>query len=96
MLRTLSSKSKIKLLFSPSLGIPLNEIIGFFTIEPTPLIIIEKARHLIYVQESDHALYLLENAGVKVRYEGSGTVRKQSIPAGTPLTPKSTIRIELS
>jgi cell division protein FtsI (penicillin-binding protein 3) len=42
------------------------------------------------------ALYLLENAGVKVRYEGSGTVRKQSIPAGTPLTPKSTIRIELS
>ncbi|MEZ7836559.1 MAG: penicillin-binding protein [Flavobacteriales bacterium] len=42
------------------------------------------------------ALYLLENAGVKVRYEGNGTVRKQSIPAGTPLTPESTIRIELS
>lgn len=42
------------------------------------------------------ALYLLENAGVKVSYEGTGTVRKQSIPAGTPLTPKSTIRIELS
>ena len=42
------------------------------------------------------ALYLLENAGVKVRYEGNGTVRKQSIPAGTPLTPKSTITIELS
>lgn len=42
------------------------------------------------------ALYLLENAGVKVSYVGNGTVRKQSIPGGTPLTPKSTIRIELS
>ena len=29
----LSSKSKIKLLFSPLLGIPLKEIIGFLTIE---------------------------------------------------------------
>ncbi len=31
--------------------------------KPTPLIIIEKARHLIYVQESDHALHLLEKFG---------------------------------
>ena len=42
------------------------------------------------------ALYLLENAGVTVRYDGTGTVRRQSIPAGTPLTSESTIRIELS
>ena len=36
----LSSSSKAKLLLSPLLGIPLNEIIGFFTIEPISLIII--------------------------------------------------------
>ena len=36
----LSSSSKIKLVFCPSLGIPLNEIIGFFIIEPTLLTII--------------------------------------------------------
>ena len=40
MSRILSSSSKIKLLSSPSLGIPLNEIIGFFTIAPTLLTII--------------------------------------------------------
>ena len=42
------------------------------------------------------ALYLLENAGVKVTYKGSGTVKKQSIPPGTLLNSTNTIRIELS
>ena len=42
------------------------------------------------------ALYLLENAGVKVTYKGSGTVKKQSIPPGTLLNNTNTIRIELS
>ena len=42
------------------------------------------------------ALYLLENAGVKVTYKGSGIVRKQSITPGTLLNSTNTIRIELS
>jgi cell division protein FtsI (penicillin-binding protein 3) len=31
------------------------------------------------------ALALLENAGCRVRVRGAGRVKKQSIPAGTPL-----------
>jgi cell division protein FtsI (penicillin-binding protein 3) len=42
------------------------------------------------------ALYLLENAGVKVSYKGTGTVIKQSVPPGTLLNSTNTIRIELS
>ena len=42
------------------------------------------------------ALYLLENAGVKVLYKGAGTVKTQSITPGTRLNNMNTIRIELS
>ena len=43
------------------------------------------------------ALYLLENAGLRVDYEGIGTVKSQSIAPGTPLrTDLTTIQIRLS
>ena len=43
------------------------------------------------------ALYLLENAGLQVEYEGIGTVTDQSIPPGTALSIElNTIRIKLS
>jgi cell division protein FtsI (penicillin-binding protein 3) len=42
------------------------------------------------------ALYLLENAGIKVNYEGTGVVKHQSVPPGTPFTRASTIKLILS
>ena len=42
------------------------------------------------------ALYLLENAGLEVIYNGTGTVKKQSVPPGTPFKGDNKIRIELS
>ncbi len=42
------------------------------------------------------ALYLLENAGLTVKSEGSGTVRRQSIRPGTELRARQTINLELS
>ena len=43
------------------------------------------------------ALYLLENAGLNVDYNGIGTVRFQSIAPGTPLhTEPTTIQLRLS
>ena len=42
------------------------------------------------------ALYLLENAGIKVSYEGTGVVNHQSVPPGTPFTRASTIKLRLS
>jgi cell division protein FtsI (penicillin-binding protein 3) len=42
------------------------------------------------------ALYLLENAGVKVLYKGTGIVKTQSIAPGTRLNNINTISIELS
>ena len=42
------------------------------------------------------ALYLLENAGLTVRAEGAGTVRRQSIRPGTDLRARQTITLELS
>lgn len=42
------------------------------------------------------ALYLLENAGLKVQTRGIGTVRRQSILPGTDLAASQTIIIELS
>ena len=42
------------------------------------------------------ALYLLENAGVKVYYEGSGVVKQQNIRPGTPFTETTTIKLILS
>lgn len=41
------------------------------------------------------AVYLLENAGLKVRMIGKGKVIKQSIDANSPITNKSIIEIEL-
>jgi cell division protein FtsI (penicillin-binding protein 3) len=41
------------------------------------------------------ALYLLENAGLRVVIKGAGKVVSQSIPAGTPLIRNQTITIEL-
>lgn len=43
------------------------------------------------------ALYLLENAGLRVQYDGIGTVKSQSIAPGTPLrTELTTIQLRLS
>ncbi len=42
------------------------------------------------------ALYLLENAGVRVYYEGNGVVKSQSVRPGSSLTPQSTIKLILS
>ncbi|SFD12921.1 cell division protein FtsI (penicillin-binding protein 3) [Chitinophaga sp. CF118] len=42
------------------------------------------------------ALYLLENAGLRVVIKGAGKVRNQSIPGGTQLSRDQTIVIELS
>ncbi len=43
------------------------------------------------------ALYLLENAGLKVDYQGMGMVKSQSIAPGTPLrTELTTIQLKLS
>lgn len=42
------------------------------------------------------ALYLLENAGIRVYYEGTGVVKSQSVNPGTPFTQASTIKLILS
>ena len=42
------------------------------------------------------ALYLLENAGIKVYYEGVGIVKSQSVSPGTPFKNASTIKLILS
>jgi cell division protein FtsI (penicillin-binding protein 3) len=42
------------------------------------------------------ALYLLENAGIRVYYEGSGIVKSQSVTPGTPFEKASTIKLILS
>lgn len=42
------------------------------------------------------ALYLLENAGIRVYYEGTGSVKTQSVLPGTPFTDASTIKLILS
>ena len=43
------------------------------------------------------ALYLLENAGLRVDYNGKGTVKSQSIAPGTPLRRElTTIQLRLS
>lgn len=42
------------------------------------------------------ALYLLENAGLRVKALGAGTVRRQSIAPGSPLDGSASITIELS
>ena len=42
------------------------------------------------------ALYLLENAGIKVYYEGAGIVKSQSVSPGTPFKNASTIKLILS
>jgi cell division protein FtsI (penicillin-binding protein 3) len=42
------------------------------------------------------AVFLLENAGLRVRISGSGTIRKQSKEAGARFTKGDLITIELS
>ena len=42
------------------------------------------------------AMYVLENAGLRVRFTGRGVVRRQSMPPGTRINPGSIIYIELS
>jgi cell division protein FtsI (penicillin-binding protein 3) len=41
------------------------------------------------------AMYLLESCGLQVRANGTGTVRRQSIPPGTRANTYSAITIEL-
>lgn len=52
-------ESKADLQLRPRLSRIIVEEIG----KPTPLIIVERARNLIYVQESDYALYLIKKFG---------------------------------
>ncbi|MGE0076929.1 MAG: penicillin-binding transpeptidase domain-containing protein [Bacteroidales bacterium] len=42
------------------------------------------------------ALYLLENAGLRVKFQGRGSVRSQSIQAGSKVSPGSTVFLEMS
>lgn len=42
------------------------------------------------------AIYILENRGLRVRFEGSGMVKRQSLPPGTKATNGSMIVIELT
>ncbi len=42
------------------------------------------------------AMYVLENAGLRVRFTGRGTVRRQSMRPGTRIQPGNVIYIELS
>jgi cell division protein FtsI (penicillin-binding protein 3) len=42
------------------------------------------------------ALFLLEKQGLKVQIQGVGTVKRQSVPAGTPSKNQKYITIELS
>lgn len=41
------------------------------------------------------ALYVLENKGLRVMYQGKGKVKVQSIPAGAPVQPNHTINLVL-
>jgi cell division protein FtsI (penicillin-binding protein 3) len=43
----------------------------------------------------DDAIYILENAGIKIRYQGMGKVVSQSIPAGTKATKGDIIHLQL-
>lgn len=43
----------------------------------------------------DDAIYILENAGVKIRYQGMGKVISQSIPAGTKAVKGDIIHLQL-
>ena len=42
------------------------------------------------------ALYILANRGLRVRFQGNGMVRKQSLSPGTKAPAGSTITIELT
>ncbi len=42
------------------------------------------------------AIYVLENAGLRVRFTGRGVVRRQSMPPGVRINPGNVIYIELS
>lgn len=42
------------------------------------------------------ALYLLENSGLRVKFQGRGSVRSQSIQVGSRVVPGSTIFLEMS
>ncbi len=42
------------------------------------------------------AYFVLENAGLRVRFTGRGIVRKQSLRAGTRISPASTIYLEMN
>ncbi|MEX1132101.1 MAG: PASTA domain-containing protein, partial [Flavobacteriales bacterium] len=42
------------------------------------------------------ALYILENRGLRVRFQGMGMVKRQSLAPGTRATQGSTIVIELA
>ena len=41
------------------------------------------------------ALYLLENAGLRVEYEGNGVVKSQTPNSGSDLISQSTIELKL-
>lgn len=44
----------------------------------------------------DEALFILENAGLKVKFQGAGKVKKQSVDAGEKIIKNATIHLELS
>jgi cell division protein FtsI (penicillin-binding protein 3) len=45
---------------------------------------------------ASNAVYLLENAGLRVKIQGVGKVKKQSLPAGSNYTPGQTVFLTLS
>jgi cell division protein FtsI (penicillin-binding protein 3) len=42
------------------------------------------------------SLFLLENAGLRVKFQGRGSVRSQSIQAGTKVAPGKYVFLEMS
>jgi cell division protein FtsI (penicillin-binding protein 3) len=75
----------------------VNVTTGDDAAELTPLDIPESAVPDVRGMGLRDALYLLENAGLRVNYDGIGTVKSQSIAPGTPLrTELTTIQLRLS
>ena len=89
-----------------TLGIPYEDVSGMSdwvqvktskdTVNLTQIEIVKHTMPDVRGMGLKDALYLLENAGVKVYYEGSGVVKQQNIRPGTPFTETTTIKLILS
>lgn len=89
-----------------TLGIPYNDNSGESdwvrvstspdTVDLTKREIVDQTMPNVKGMGLKDALYLLENAGIRVYYEGTGVVKSQSVNPGTPFSQASTIKLILS